>query len=273
MSQIIAFLNSVLGGSLYLGINDDGVVTGCFLNRADRDRFRQRINGILRSINPAVLPTKCTVNFVPVANHPQQHEAAPPAKSQGQEVTPHIGDASSKSLPPLPREAVVRKAPFVIEVAVQPGLTATQPIPYESPLHIAYLKQPGGWRILHASNEFLWWSHVPSSMNNYLCPYLKVHKHLGSLSAFRCYYHKEKFFFDLGYVAGVAVMTGTERFELYEMAKSLKTYCHGTVNWIVCERESFLISDCVTTFTYLGCRPCYRGHRAVDAHRTISLLA
>eukprot|EP00041_Stephanoeca_diplocostata_P006370 m.82382 g.82382 ORF g.82382 m.82382 type:complete len:106 (-) comp16326_c0_seq2:665-982(-) len=56
--NIIAFLNSSVGGSLYLGINDDGVCRGCFMNRGDRDRFRQRINSILRSINPAVLPSK-----------------------------------------------------------------------------------------------------------------------------------------------------------------------------------------------------------------------
>jgi hypothetical protein len=41
---VIGFLNAVIEGELYLGIDDSGIIVGINLNRNDRDNLSQKIS-------------------------------------------------------------------------------------------------------------------------------------------------------------------------------------------------------------------------------------
>lgn len=60
-----AFLNN-RGGSIYIGIEDEGIVTGVKLDRKDRDDLQQRVGQILGEFSPAVDPTQYELSFSPV---------------------------------------------------------------------------------------------------------------------------------------------------------------------------------------------------------------
>lgn len=62
---ICAFLN-VRGGILYLGINDQGIVKGIYLNRKKRDEFLLEIDQCLKKFTPSLLPDECFVSFCPI---------------------------------------------------------------------------------------------------------------------------------------------------------------------------------------------------------------
>ena len=63
---INAFLNSGRGGTLYLGIIDDGVVKGIYFTESQKDHVRVTIKDTLARYNPPVPDNMYQVVFVPV---------------------------------------------------------------------------------------------------------------------------------------------------------------------------------------------------------------
>ena len=59
---ICAFLN-VRGGTLYLGINDQGIVKGIHMTRKKRDEFLLELDINLKKFTPPLLPDEYLVNF------------------------------------------------------------------------------------------------------------------------------------------------------------------------------------------------------------------
>lgn len=55
---ITAFLNALIEGNLYFGINDDGIIVGVALNRTDRDSLQKDIPNKLKNTDPP-LPYSC----------------------------------------------------------------------------------------------------------------------------------------------------------------------------------------------------------------------
>ncbi|XP_078279013.1 schlafen-like protein 1 [Rhinoraja longicauda] len=62
---VCAFLNSE-GGSLFVGVNDDGTVCGVECNHKDEDRVRLLIDAILKGFKPPLFPTYYSITFLPV---------------------------------------------------------------------------------------------------------------------------------------------------------------------------------------------------------------
>lgn len=62
---VCAFLNSE-GGSLFVGIEDSGMVLGVRCNHKDEDRVRLLIDSILKGFKPQVFPAAYTLSFIPV---------------------------------------------------------------------------------------------------------------------------------------------------------------------------------------------------------------
>jgi hypothetical protein len=88
----------------YIGVNDAGIVHGTPMRRDDRDTFRLQISQMARSFTPAVLPGVVAAVFLPV-----------------------VGRGAAANA-------------VVVEIRVQPGLSTTQPIPYENRSHQAFLR-------------------------------------------------------------------------------------------------------------------------------------
>ena len=213
--NIVGFLNTSSGGTLYLGVDDAGKVIGVRLNRHERDRFRQGIfSTICRGIFPPVLPDKLRVTFIAVVDAPmasaelprpkarssRKHQAsskvAPspsrgsvlpanvlpastatpsPQASDAEEAVPKaskpraaapathpIPTAATDAAPPpaaveTPSPVTPHTAPapamaeahdpdrdlFVVEIWVEPGLSTSQPVPYENSRSRAFLRLPG----------------------------------------------------------------------------------------------------------------------------------
>lgn len=78
IKTVVGFLNSPRGGTLYLGIDDEGTVWGSRLTRAKRDKFRLAMATMLKTITPSVLPSLVTVEFVQVAGEPHKAKPHPP---------------------------------------------------------------------------------------------------------------------------------------------------------------------------------------------------
>ena len=62
VNYVGGFLNS-FGGSLYIGISDDGKVKGISLNRDDIDQFQVDLDITLRKFIPTVFPDQIRVEF------------------------------------------------------------------------------------------------------------------------------------------------------------------------------------------------------------------
>ncbi|KAM3135187.1 hypothetical protein pb186bvf_012652 [Paramecium bursaria] len=65
LNYICAFLNTQ-GGTLYIGISDNGLVKGIKLTRADIDGFQLELDNYLRQFDPIVLPSQIKVDYYPV---------------------------------------------------------------------------------------------------------------------------------------------------------------------------------------------------------------
>ncbi|KAG8229729.1 hypothetical protein J437_LFUL007904 [Ladona fulva] len=64
---VCSFLNNGMGGTIFYGINANGIVEGMKLNRLERDTFRKGIDRMMgRSIYPEVRPSCYDVSFIPV---------------------------------------------------------------------------------------------------------------------------------------------------------------------------------------------------------------
>merc|ERR1711962_295871 len=74
-----AFLNSGRGGTLYLGIIDEGVVKGFYLTEYQKDHVRVAIKDVFSRYQPKVDDDKYEVNFVPVL---EKHESIEDVVSQ-----------------------------------------------------------------------------------------------------------------------------------------------------------------------------------------------
>ncbi|XP_060113603.1 schlafen-like protein 1 [Heteronotia binoei] len=62
---VCAFLNSE-GGSLLVGVEDNGFVLGVRCDHKDEDRVRLLIDSILKGFKPQVFPSAYTLSFIPV---------------------------------------------------------------------------------------------------------------------------------------------------------------------------------------------------------------
>ncbi|XP_078094415.1 schlafen-like protein 1 [Mustelus asterias] len=62
---VCAFLNSE-GGSLFVGVNDDGTVCGVECNHKDEDRVRLLIDSIVKGFKPPLFPNSYSITFLPV---------------------------------------------------------------------------------------------------------------------------------------------------------------------------------------------------------------
>ncbi|XP_077788183.1 schlafen-like protein 1 [Podarcis muralis] len=60
-----AFLNSE-GGSLFVGVEDNGMVRGVRCDHKDEDRTRLLIDSLLKGFKPQVFPSDYTLSFIPV---------------------------------------------------------------------------------------------------------------------------------------------------------------------------------------------------------------
>ncbi|WP_272971453.1 ATP-binding protein [Comamonas terrigena] len=69
---ILAFFNSK-GGSIYWGINDDGIVKSLNLTSKLKDEIRKAINNKINTIEPAIDPTQIGVFFHEVLNTEDQY--------------------------------------------------------------------------------------------------------------------------------------------------------------------------------------------------------
>lgn len=102
--NVIAFLNSSKGGTLYLGVDDAGKVQGVRgFDRASINNFRQRLTTMRQSIIPFVDPDLVECEFIPVTNA-AEHTC-------------------------------------VVEIVVRPGLSAMQFNPYEDSKGKAWMKE------------------------------------------------------------------------------------------------------------------------------------
>ncbi|XP_067867809.1 schlafen-like protein 1 [Heterodontus francisci] len=62
---VCAFLNSE-GGSLFVGVNDDGTVCGVECNHKEEDRIRLLIDSIVKGFKPPLFPNSYSIAFLPV---------------------------------------------------------------------------------------------------------------------------------------------------------------------------------------------------------------
>jgi hypothetical protein len=62
---VCAFLNSE-GGSLFVGVEDSGLVQGIRCSHRDEDRARLLVDSILQNFKPQVFPDAYTLTFIPV---------------------------------------------------------------------------------------------------------------------------------------------------------------------------------------------------------------
>ncbi|XP_067665418.1 uncharacterized protein [Haliotis asinina] len=62
---VCGFLNSN-GGTLFIGVDNDGYVVGVVCDQQDEDKHRLSIDHAIKSISPTLLPDLYTVDFVPV---------------------------------------------------------------------------------------------------------------------------------------------------------------------------------------------------------------
>mgnify|MGYP000053011800 CR=1 FL=1 len=69
MKYIAAFLNSD-GGVLYVGIDDNSVVSGFEMTQYEFDRFMLNIDGESKmNMLPPLMPQKYSIRRIPVLNH------------------------------------------------------------------------------------------------------------------------------------------------------------------------------------------------------------
>uniref|UniRef100_A0A4W3JKT1 Schlafen AlbA-2 domain-containing protein n=1 Tax=Callorhinchus milii TaxID=7868 RepID=A0A4W3JKT1_CALMI len=62
---VCAFLNSE-GGSLFVGVNDDGTVCGVECTHKDEDRVRLMADSVLKGFRPPLFPGSYSIHFLPV---------------------------------------------------------------------------------------------------------------------------------------------------------------------------------------------------------------
>ncbi|KAK7111522.1 uncharacterized protein [Littorina saxatilis] len=70
-----AFLNSGLGGTVFLGVIDSGKIFGINMTKLTRDHFLKSVDNLMRRYDPQVLPHQYSVRFTPVVDAKSTQEA------------------------------------------------------------------------------------------------------------------------------------------------------------------------------------------------------
>ncbi|XP_064597719.1 uncharacterized protein LOC135464152 [Liolophura sinensis] len=70
---VCCFLNAGEGGSLFIGVDDNGAVQGVECNFRQENDLRLLIDSIIKGMVPQVFPQQYTVSFVPVLELQQEH--------------------------------------------------------------------------------------------------------------------------------------------------------------------------------------------------------
>lgn len=90
---ICAFLNTGLGGTIYLGVLDSGVVTGLHLTEYQKDHILLSLENLLTRYRPPVPAHMCELRFVrvvtenaPQAQHTQSREPPPRDRMRPHEI-------------------------------------------------------------------------------------------------------------------------------------------------------------------------------------------
>jgi U-box domain/Schlafen, AlbA_2 len=72
--NMCAFLNSELGGVLYLGVHDDGTVLGLYISREMRDTIRLKVDHVISQFQPIPPDEAYQMEFIPVVGKPNSRE-------------------------------------------------------------------------------------------------------------------------------------------------------------------------------------------------------
>ncbi|XP_019592657.2 schlafen-like protein 1 [Rhinolophus sinicus] len=92
---VCAFLNSE-GGSLFVGVEDSGLVQGIRCGHRDEDRVRLLVDSILQGFRPQVFPDAYTLTFIPVVS-----TSAPNTPLKVIRLSVHAPKAQAQALPQL----------------------------------------------------------------------------------------------------------------------------------------------------------------------------
>ncbi|XP_064445429.1 schlafen-like protein 1 isoform X3 [Mirounga angustirostris] len=119
---VCAFLNSE-GGSLFVGVEDSGLVQGVRCSHHDEDRVRLLVDSILQGFQPQVFPDAYTLSFIPVVS---TSASDAPLKGPGRAAA--LRDRPGGGVPAAGREhpgpAVRPRHPGVVQAeCLSPGRT------------------------------------------------------------------------------------------------------------------------------------------------------
>ncbi|XP_077929445.1 schlafen-like protein 1 isoform X1 [Halichoerus grypus] len=113
---VCAFLNSE-GGSLFVGVEDSGLVQGVRCSHHDEDRVRLLVDSILQGFQPQVFPDAYTLSFIPVVS---TSASGTPLKGPGRAAA--LRDRPGGGVPAAGREhpgpAVRPRHPGVVQAEV-----------------------------------------------------------------------------------------------------------------------------------------------------------
>ena len=85
------FLNSGMGGIVYCGVTDEGVVEGIGLNEYQKDHVLLAVQDTFSRFEPPVSPDMYSVSFVPVlTSMDQEHDIASQPVDSVQRLKPHL---------------------------------------------------------------------------------------------------------------------------------------------------------------------------------------
>ncbi|XP_042805812.1 schlafen-like protein 1 isoform X3 [Panthera leo] len=109
-----AFLNGE-GGSLFVGVEDSGLVRGVPCSHRDEDRVRLLVDSILQGFQPQVFPDAYTLSFIPVVSPiasttplkaaPGARKSQPGGISDQSRCRPYQGDPPERARPQGPGRA------------------------------------------------------------------------------------------------------------------------------------------------------------------------
>ncbi|KAK7077207.1 hypothetical protein SK128_007101, partial [Halocaridina rubra] len=125
-TSICGMLNSGLGGTVYLGVTDNGIVRGISLTRYQKDHIEASVKWTLDKFTPPVPENRYCVTFVPVSSsktHSIQNFKEQPIDSKRREQPHHVGhpnycwcDLDASALHSLGKMSMI----YVIEIHIRP---------------------------------------------------------------------------------------------------------------------------------------------------------
>ncbi|KAK6167774.1 hypothetical protein SNE40_021725 [Patella caerulea] len=66
---VCGFINSLEGGTLFVGVNDKGLIQGVICSQQEEDCLRLKIDQAIKQIDPSIFPQMYSVSFIPVLNN------------------------------------------------------------------------------------------------------------------------------------------------------------------------------------------------------------